>query len=63
MADAVSISEQIFKRWCEKLRNKNTVPQVLLKELELLHQQRRLSDPEAIAELLKQIGPTDDGKD
>jgi hypothetical protein len=63
MAQAVSISEQIFKRWYEKLRNDNTVPQALLKELELLHQQRKLSDAEAIGELLRQVEGTDDGKD
>ena len=63
MTQAVSISEQIFKRWCEKLRNDKTVPQALLKELELLYKQRKLSDAEAIGELLKQVGETDDGKD
>lgn len=63
MGQTVSISEQIFKRWCEKLRNDNTVPQRLLKELELLHRQGKLSDAEAIDELLKQVGVADDGKD
>ena len=63
MTQAVSLSEQIFKRWYEKLRNDKTVPQALLKELELLYQQRKLSDAEAIGELLKQVGETDDGKD
>jgi len=63
MAQAVSISEQIFRRWCEKLRKDRTVPQTLLEELELLHQQRKLSDAEAIGELLKQVGGTDDDKD
>ena len=63
MARAISISEQIFKRWCEKIRNDNTVPQALLKGLELLHQQRKLSDAETISELLKQVGGTNDGKD
>lgn len=63
MTQAVSISEQIFKRWCEKLRHDNTVPQALLKKLELLHQQRKLSDAEAISDLLKQVVGTEDDKD
>jgi len=63
MGQVVSISEQIFKRWCEKLHNDNIVPQELIKELELLHQQRKLSDADAIGELLKQVGGTNDAKD
>lgn len=63
MAQAVSISEQIFRRWCEKLRNERTVPQTLVKAIEILHEQRKLSDAEALDELLKQVGGTDDGKD
>lgn len=63
MGQVVSISEQIFKRWCEKLRNDNIVPRELIKELELLHQQRKLSDAGAIGELLKQVGGTNDAKD
>lgn len=63
MAQAVSISEQIFKRWCEKLRNDQTVPQTFVEAIELLHEQRKLSDTEALSELLKQVGGTDDDKD
>jgi len=63
MAQVVSISEQIFRRWCEKLRNEQTVPQTFVEAIELLHEQRKLSDTEALSKLLKQVGGTDDDKD
>ena len=63
MAQAVSISDQIFRRWCEKLRNDQSVPQTLVKAIEMLHEQGRLSDAESIGELLKQVGGTGNGKD
>jgi len=63
MAQVVSISEQIFRRWCEKLRNEQKVPQTFVEAIELLHEQRKLSDTEALSKLLKQVGGTDDDKD
>ena len=63
MAQVVSISEQIFRRWCEKLRNEQTVPQTFVEAIELRHEQRKLSDTEALSKLLKQVGGTDDDKD
>lgn len=63
MAQAVSISEQIFRRWCEKLRDEQTIPQTLVEAIEMLHEQRKLSDTEALGELLKQVGEADNDKD
>lgn len=63
MAQVVSISERIFRRWCEKLRNEQTVPQTFVEAIELLHEQRKLSDTEALSKLLKQVGGIDDDKD
>lgn len=63
MAQAVSISEQIFRRWCEKLRNEQTVAQTLVEAIEMLHEQRKLCDTEALGELLKQVGGATDDKD
>ncbi len=63
MVQAVSISEQIFKRWCEKLRNEQTIPKSLAEAIQILHKQGGLSNPEALGELLKQIRETEDDKD
>ena len=63
MAQAVSISEEIFRRWCEKLHNEQTVPRTLVEAIEMLHEQRKLSDTEALGELLKQVRGTGDDKD
>lgn len=63
MEQTVSISEQIFRRWCEKLRNEQTIPQTLVEDIEMLYEQGNLSDPVALGELLKQVGRANDDKD
>lgn len=63
MGQAVSISKQIFRRWCEKLRKDRTVPQTLVEELELLREQQKLSDAEALGQLLNQVGRGDYDQD
>ena len=63
MAQAMSISEKIFRRWCEKLRNEKTIPKVLMESIQKLHKQGKLSNPEALSELLNQVGETKYDKD
>lgn len=63
MAQAVSISEQIFRRWCEKLRKDQTVPQGLVEDLEFLREQQKLSDPESLSQLLNKIRGEDNDQD
>ena len=63
MAQAMSISEKIFRRWCEKLRNEKTIPKVLMESIQKLRKQGKLSNPEALGELLNQVGETNYDKD
>lgn len=63
MVQAVSISEKIFRRWCEKLRKEQTIPMALVEAIEIIHKQGKLSNSEALGELLRQVGGTDGGKD
>lgn len=63
MAQAMSISEKIFRRWCEKLRNEKTIPKVLMESIQKLHKQGKLSNPGALGELLNQVGETNYDKD
>ena len=60
MTQTVSISERIFRRWCEKLRNEQIVPPNIIEAIELLYEQGRLSDTKALNDLMSQMGETED---
>ncbi len=56
MKQTFSISELIFRRWCEKLRSNEALPRALVEGLESLHVQGKLSHVNEIDELLSQVG-------
>lgn len=62
MAQATTISEEIFKRWFEKICNERTIPRVLVEAIRTSHEQMKLPDAEALGELLEQVGGTNDDK-
>lgn len=61
--EPVSISERIFRRWCEKLRNEQTIPTALIKAIEIAHEEGKLSDSETLGGLVKQVGEADGNED